>query len=310
MPERERHGRALLKAVSRSFYLSLRILPRPMRAPLSLAYLLARTSDTLADTAAVPVAVRTRWLAEFARVVAGETPAGDFPKRLADEFVPHQSHAGEARLLAGVASQLDWLGVQPDDLRTAIREVLATIIAGQTWDLGFFAEGKMRVADAAALHRYTYQVAGCVGAFWTRIGFLTLGERFSRGALGELLELGVSYGCALQLVNILRDVEADRQLARCYLPVADPHDYGALRAARAGWAAVARRGLLDGLRYAEQLHLRRVRTATMLPALLGLETLDALAAASQAELAAGVKVTRRQVYRCFWDAWTSPAHGG
>ncbi len=41
----------LLKRVSRSFYLTLRLLPAPVREPISLAYLLARLSDTEADGA-------------------------------------------------------------------------------------------------------------------------------------------------------------------------------------------------------------------------------------------------------------------
>src|SRR5205085_6562347 len=40
----------LLRRVSRSFYLSLAILPRPLREPIGLAYLLARATDTVADT--------------------------------------------------------------------------------------------------------------------------------------------------------------------------------------------------------------------------------------------------------------------
>ncbi len=42
----------LLKGVSRSFYLTLRILPAGMRDPVGLAYLLARAAGTIADTGA------------------------------------------------------------------------------------------------------------------------------------------------------------------------------------------------------------------------------------------------------------------
>lgn len=42
---------ALLKSVSRSFYLTLRILPAPVRESIALAYLVARFSDTVADGA-------------------------------------------------------------------------------------------------------------------------------------------------------------------------------------------------------------------------------------------------------------------
>jgi farnesyl-diphosphate farnesyltransferase len=41
----------LLKGVSRSFYLTLRILPAPVQESIALAYLVARLSDTLADGA-------------------------------------------------------------------------------------------------------------------------------------------------------------------------------------------------------------------------------------------------------------------
>ena len=43
-----------LRSVSRSFYLSLAILPRSLREPIGLAYLLARAADTVADTRALP----------------------------------------------------------------------------------------------------------------------------------------------------------------------------------------------------------------------------------------------------------------
>src|ERR1017187_10481469 len=46
----------LLKATSRSFYLTLRVLPARMRPQIGLAYLLARTTDTIADTEIVPLA--------------------------------------------------------------------------------------------------------------------------------------------------------------------------------------------------------------------------------------------------------------
>ncbi len=55
----------LLRDVSRSFYLTLRVLPRAIRSPIGIAYLLARTSDTIADTAIVPVAQRLETLKSF-----------------------------------------------------------------------------------------------------------------------------------------------------------------------------------------------------------------------------------------------------
>ena len=43
----------LLPQVSRSFYLTIRVLPADLRRPVGLAYLLARAADTIADTRAL-----------------------------------------------------------------------------------------------------------------------------------------------------------------------------------------------------------------------------------------------------------------
>ena len=55
----------VLKEVSRSFYLSLRFLPGGFRAPVSLGYLLARASDTIADAGEWSVGERRELLNRF-----------------------------------------------------------------------------------------------------------------------------------------------------------------------------------------------------------------------------------------------------
>src|SRR5712664_2249803 len=50
---RSRLQTALLRSISRSFYLSIRFLPAQLREPIALAYLLARGTDSVADTAGI-----------------------------------------------------------------------------------------------------------------------------------------------------------------------------------------------------------------------------------------------------------------
>ncbi|MFV2056536.1 MAG: squalene/phytoene synthase family protein, partial [Thiohalomonadales bacterium] len=52
----------ILKGVSRSFYLSMRILPGAMRTPISVAYLLARAADNLVDNEKTPYHLRVAYL--------------------------------------------------------------------------------------------------------------------------------------------------------------------------------------------------------------------------------------------------------
>src|SRR6185437_1436052 len=61
----------LLKDVSRSFYLTLRVLPKSIRSQIGLAYLLARTTDTIADTAIVPLEQRLGALAALKGRILG-----------------------------------------------------------------------------------------------------------------------------------------------------------------------------------------------------------------------------------------------
>src|SRR6267154_4471643 len=65
----------LLKEVSRSFYLTLRVLPGKIRPQISLAYLLARTTDTIADTEILPVEQRLEALSKLRERILGQSSA-------------------------------------------------------------------------------------------------------------------------------------------------------------------------------------------------------------------------------------------
>ena len=297
----------VLKGVSRSFYLTLRLLPGPMRGAASLGYLLARTSDTLADSAALSVEDRQRCLDQFLGCVSGEADFQSWPPSILNA-VPD---ARERRLLGCSESILTWLRHLPGGEATLVREVLEIIIGGQLLDLARFAtaSGRNPVAlqDDAALEDYAWRVAGCVGAFWTKLGFLTLGRDFSKSPEAELIGQGITYGKALQLVNILRDVAADLTVGRCYLPVADPRDVPQLLACHARWLVLAEQWLGDGEQYAATLRLRRLRAASLLPVLLARKTLEPLRGATWVDLQRRNKIPRSAVYHSLVEAILKPS---
>lgn len=270
----------VLRGVSRSFYLSLRWLPRPMRGPVALAYLLARASDTLADTEGVPVATRGALLGEFRRLVSAGGDTMSFAGLVAREFLPRQENVAERELLERAGECLAWLAELDARVAVPVREVVAVITGGQMLDLkrfdGATAGKPCCLADDGELEDYAWRVAGCVGVFWTRVGVMAFGERFCIRPVAEMERLGAAFGKGLQLVNILRDLPADLRAGRCYLPVADPFDQPAMAAAWRHWCARAREWLQDGLEYATAVRGWRVRAATALPARLGVDTLDLL----------------------------------
>jgi len=316
----------LLKPVSRSFYISIRLLPRALREPVALAYLLARTSDTIADSSTVAVEKRIELLDRFAAGIAGKDEAigrelGEVlasPRDpsvragLADSASAGLRHdespgmtEGERTLLESADAILRSLAnLTPEDQRD-VRELLTIITRGQRKDLTRWRGGLTAVANADELRDYTYLVAGCVGEFWTRICFRKV-QSFTARDEADMLELGRDYGRGLQLVNILRDAGSDLRAGRCYFPEDE------LRAANLSasdllnapadflsiylrWVAEARAGLDAGLEYSIAINPPRVRVATVLPAMIGVRTLSLIEESGLEAVRTRVKVPRSAV---------------
>ncbi|HEY2343403.1 MAG TPA: phytoene/squalene synthase family protein [Chthoniobacteraceae bacterium] len=301
----------LLRSVSRSFYLSIQALPKGLRAPIGLAYLLARASDTIADSAKASPEVRLAHLGAFQKMV-GEN-ARDGVASLQHEILC--DNPAEQTLIARLLECLDALAALDESARAEIVALLKKITHGQSLDVQRFAQHSdgavVALETAEQLEEYTYLVAGCVGEFWTRMGFLRLPNYSSLGP-EELCGLGVNFGKGLQLVNILRDLPEDLRQGRCYLPSSDLQAAGLtpaqLLSAPDGakgvfqhWLRRAVQLLDEGRRYIAGVHSGRVRIACFLPWYLGVETLDLLAGISPLESTKRLKVSRSTVRRAlFW----------
>lgn len=279
-------GRKVLKDVSRSFYLTLRFLPKEFRAPTSVGYLLARASDTIADAGELGVAERRELLDQFVKFITkGEEFERPMFRGLSD---------GEQVLMSRLSDCLMALEKLPDWQQLSVRKVVGIITEGQRWDLDRFeGDGVVGLESEEELRTYTYQVAGCVGEFWTEIGFG--GEReFARASEDDMMRWGQAYGRSLQLINILRDVPDDQKNGRCYLPGAATREE--LLKARQRWISEAKQGLDQAEQYAQALNVKRLRFGTVLPAMIGRKTLDRLEVASWENWAEGVKVSRKEIY--------------
>ena len=308
----------LLKATSRSFYLTLRVLPARVRPQIGLAYLLARTTDTIADTEILPLAQRLDALQMLRERILGQNSA---PLNFG-ELARSQGSPAERALLEKIEDSLVLLQtLSPADLNL-IREVLATITSGQQLDLRRFApsaatqqrdEDKLKLGlrpiialeTGAELDDYTYRVAGCVGKFWTKICRAHL---FPEARLDEpqLVADGIRFGKGLQLVNILRDLPADLKKGRCYLPLEKLEPARLLPETLLSPANEAKFLTLFHLYLDEaEAHLRagwiytntlpfgqfRVRLACAWPILIGARTIEKLRAANVIDLRQRIKIS-------------------
>src|SRR4029453_441704 len=278
---------SILGSVSRSFYLSIRLLPQQLREPIALAYLLARTTDTVADTTRIPGTVRTESLKMLSDGIQGKHSREVVVNQMAS-FVPLQENAAERTLLRSLADCLEWLEQTERADSDDIRAVLEKITQGQMLDLHRFGEpARIRALQTGAdLDEYTYLVAGCVGEFWTRLCFRHLRD-FASLTQDEMLALGRQYGMALQLINVLRDARNDLRAGRCYFPQDELAGIGLTVAQILSeserfqpiylrWMEKAQQGLACGMQYSRAIQNRRARGATVLPALIGARTLALL----------------------------------
>lgn len=294
--------RVLLRDVSRSFYLSLRFLPKPVRGPLSLAYLLARATDTFADSGGLPPEERLAALAAFRPALAGNAGALATLARCREAALTSQAvdelSPGEAALLRHLEELFAWHAAISPEERGLIEAVLGTIIEGQSDDIT-----RTRILSPEALETYTYQVAGCVGEFWTRLCALKL-PAYALLPMETLLTHGRCFGQGLQLINILRDVPKDTRLGRSYLPAVPPEASAdeKWRAAQP-WIDRCRENLQHGRAYAAGIKGVRCRFVVWLPLLLAEATLDRLIAAGPVAMTTPVKVPRSEMKRFLFHAW-------
>jgi farnesyl-diphosphate farnesyltransferase len=210
----------LLKSVSRSFYLTLRVLPAGMRDPIGLAYLLARAADTIADTSLIPPEKRMEFLLSLRSQVNG-LPDTKALALIGEEVASQQKDSDEKVLLESLGAALTVLAQLGESDRKAVRHIVTTLTRGMEFDLRTFPDESsghiVALQEFAELDHYTYMVAGCVGEFWTKMTYAHVPGTFTDRP-EVVLERGIRLGKALQMTNVLRDCGKDLRIGRCYLP--------------------------------------------------------------------------------------------
>ncbi len=307
--------RDVLKSVSRSFYLTLAILPQAVRSQIGLAYLFARAADTIADTGDLDDAVRSWCLQELKRQIGQAEPEWRHIQKIQAQVITKQSNPDERRLL----EKLDqcfriFLRFNQFD-RGHIAQVVSVLIGGMEFDLQQFPQKNEHsvsaLRDISDFEYYTYAVAGCVGEFWTKMICAHL-SGMRRWEQSTMIPLGIRFGKGLQMINILRDLPQDLKNGRCYIPeksleqielspkdLLNPASAKAFRPLFRQLIQEAKDHLDQGWRYTMAIpRLQvRVRLACMWPLLIGIKTLQEMSVSQQVlQPDRSVKISRRDVY--------------
>lgn len=203
----------ILGGVSRTFALTIPSLPSALRVPVTNAYLLCRIADTIEDDAALSVEEKRASAHRFIDVLCGNEPAAAFAAALAPRL-GSETLPAERDLVAHVEQVV----AVTRSLREAQRLALIRCVS-------LMSEGMHRFQKQVGLHgldsqhrldEYCYFVAGVVGEMLTEL-FCEYSNAIARRR-HQLMRLAPSFGQGLQMTNILKDVQTDRERGVCWLP--------------------------------------------------------------------------------------------
>ena len=299
---------SILEGTSRSFYLSLKELPRAIRPQVSLLYMLARTSDTIADSEGG----EPRELLEALESYDDFTQGRSSEAPTLSSFSEFQTNKSEGLLLKNVETIVSRIEGFSESDQESIRSCLGIIISGQILDVNRFSLGAEDIPSLEKddeLDDYAYRVAGSVGEFWTRMSLAHL-FKLDHEKENQLFENGVRFGKSLQMINILRDIPADLELGRCYIPrkslekhklsprdLLDKSKMEPFRPLYDEYLDLTSRYLESAIQYIEMIpHSQfRLRGSCMLPVIIGKRTVSLLRGRNVLDRKDRIKIDRSEI---------------
>jgi farnesyl-diphosphate farnesyltransferase len=209
--------RPLLQKTSRTFALTIPLLPEPLQTEVATAYLLFRIIDTFEDASRWDPARRVRALRTFVQLMDG--PDTDEARTLVTGWLadPPLEHDGYLELLGAAPEVIEWHrqlapAAGAHVRRDVARSARAMIDVIERMD----GKGDLELQTLQDLRDYCFAVAGIVGEMLTEL--FVLQSPSLAAVAGELRARAVEFGEALQLVNILKDARPDAAEGRVYLP--------------------------------------------------------------------------------------------
>lgn len=198
-----RFCREILPAVSRTFALSIRVLPGDLGHAVLVAYLLCRIADTIEDDPVITAARKAALLDLFGQALDDAGAA----ERYVAESADVGGDAAHVRLNRHANLVFLEYGSLPAGSRVHVRHWVREMLAGMRTFVLRYPTG-IRIQNLDEYREYCYYVAGTVGYMLTDLWHehsRTIGvarHRLLRERCREFAE-------ALQTVNILKDVARD-----------------------------------------------------------------------------------------------------
>lgn len=208
------YQKAILGSVSRTFALTIPLLPPNIENIVGNTYLLCRIVDTIEDAADLNVQTKQLLSALFLDAVLEKSPVNNFVTPCL-EALKHYGNQDELDLISHTPTVLRILHTFNRQDQDAVSRCVSIMSEGMS-----FFHGKQNQAglqDLAEFEQYCYVVAGVVGELLTTV-FGNHSPAFKERMAGHE-DLAIAFGQALQMTNILKDSPEDKARGVSWKPV-------------------------------------------------------------------------------------------
>ena len=215
------YSQSMLMWVSRTFALNIQVLPRTLHRSVLLAYLFCRMADTVEDDEKLDANSKEELLKRFRKIfhdpdqwrLANEEFVQSLPKDW------ENSNKKDIWLTQFPEWPLELFFDQSDRTVDVTSKWVDEMCKGMTeYTLKRETKnGRLQVETVAELDDYCYYVAGTVGYMLTDL-FAQYSSLIGAERYQELKALSNSFGLALQITNIIKDIHEDYHRDTCYVP--------------------------------------------------------------------------------------------
>ncbi len=204
---------SILPGVSRTFALTIPVLPEKLAEVMTNAYLLCRLADTIEDDVGLDNEQKQAFHRRFVAVVEGTEPVDPFARDLLP-LLSDRALDDEKDLVRNADRVIRIThGFSPAE-RAALTRCVRVMCSGMP---EFQRNRSLRgLADLQQMDAYCYYVAGVVGEMCTELFCLHVPELEPHRE--HMMRLAVSFGQGLQMTNILKDIWDDQEAGACWLP--------------------------------------------------------------------------------------------
>lgn len=283
----ELYQRSILESVSRTFALTIPLLPPNLEKVVGNTYLLCRIVDTIEDASGIDATTKQDLSASFVKTVLGSQNPKDFTEQCAIALAGH-SNRDEKELIQNIPRVLRVLESCDGEQRQAVARCIQIMSDGMSYF--HTRQNSDGLENLTEFEKYCYVVAGVVGEMLTTV-FSLHSPAFAKN-ISQKEHLAVSFGQALQMTNILKDSPEDRERGVSWKPIG---------VSDTDLLVIAHQKLEDALRYIHCIPKRElgIRQFCFLAFGLAVLTLKKIALRHHGHRSIKAKLTRSQVSRFY-----------